>query len=57
MDFLKYIEKISQEKLTKSQKAYLNRMEKEIGHECEIFMVPKIGYSLAKDFSLNFNRR
>lgn len=57
MDFFEYIEKLLPGKLTKSQEVYLDRVGKEIEYRCEVFMIPKIGYSLVKDFALNFNRR
>lgn len=54
MTFLEYVEKLYPEKLSKFQKTSLQNMGNEIQHGSMIFMVPKLGYSISKNFVLDF---
>lgn len=54
MTFLEYVEKLYPEKLSKFQKTFLQNMGNEIQYGSMIFMVPKLGYSISKDFVLDF---
>lgn len=50
MTLLEYVEKLYPEKLSKFQKIYLQNIENEMRCGSVIFMVPKVGQSLNKEF-------